>query len=257
MDTQVEVPAPLARHVESISVHGPSGVGLPYRVLPGLGAVAGFQFCGRLRVEREGTSRRLARSGISGVQRVARQFVPEGAVGSVLVRFTPWGAYGLLGCGLHELTDQQAALEEAAAGAREAQSRVEEGGAENAARAVVAWLMALYERRRREAHGEVVEAVRRVVASRGSEPVERIASRLLVGRRQLERLFREQVGVGPKEFASLARLGWVVEQAKRQRGWAGVAAAAGYADQAHFHRSFKARVGMTPAAYWRERSGGR
>ena len=35
--------------------------------------------------------------------------------------------------------------------------------------------------------------------------------------------------------------------------WAALAARAGYADQAHFIREFRALAGLTPAAYLRER----
>ncbi|HVX83820.1 MAG TPA: helix-turn-helix domain-containing protein [Phycisphaerae bacterium] len=251
MNRPIEIPAALTHYVESVAWDRRDGGGA-YLVLPGIAPVAGFQCAGRLWVRRGDQAERLAAGGISGVQREARHFVAEGATESVLVRFTPWGAYGLLGCSLAELADRQVGLEEVVVGGREMEERVAENRTEEAGAIVVGWLIERLERRRREAHAEVVEAVRQIVASGGGARIERVADRLLIGRRQLERLFREQIGIGPKEFGSLVRLGRAVRGMGEGRPWAEVAAAAGYADQAHFQRQFKERVGVTPGEFVRE-----
>jgi methylphosphotriester-DNA--protein-cysteine methyltransferase len=63
-----------------------------------------------------------------------------------------------------------------------------------------------------------------------------------------------QIGVAPKELASLARFTRAVERLGHNRSWAGLAVDAGYADQAHFIRSFKRRAGRTPAEFTRSGS---
>jgi AraC-like DNA-binding protein len=254
MDGPIEIPAALAPYVASVAWDRRAGDA--YRVLPGIAPVAGFQCVGRLWVRRGDQAERLAVGGISGLQGNARHFIPDGHAESILVRFTPWGAYGLLGCSLAELTDRQVSLRDVAGGVREVEGRVAESRGKQAGETVVSWLMELMARRRREAHGEVVEAVRQIVASGGGARIERVADRLLIGRRQLERLFREQVGVGPKEFGSLVRLGRAVRRISEGHGWADVAAATGYADQAHFQRHFKEWVGVTPGEFVRGGVGG-
>ncbi|WP_266160901.1 helix-turn-helix domain-containing protein [Dyella silvatica] len=65
------------------------------------------------------------------------------------------------------------------------------------------------------------------------------------------RLFRQQVGMGPKQFARLTRFRAVVDQVQRQQSvdWSRVAADGGYGDQAHLTHEFRAFSGMTPTAY--------
>ena len=250
--TSVSVPPMLAPYVAEVHVHETGAVAVPppYLILPGLTPVVGFQFRGRLSVVRADGIHGLARAGITAIQSTARTFLPDGPTGSVLVRFTPFGAYALLHASMDELADRHVALADVAPAAAEAQRQVAGGSAEAAAAAVLRWLLSLHERRR-EPHPDLVAGVRRIESSAGGERVEAIADRAGVGRRQLERLFRQQVGVAPKEFASLARFTRVAGQLGRRRSWADVAAAAGYADQAHFIRSFKRRAGTTPAEYVR------
>ena len=88
-----------------------------------------------------------------------------------------------------------------------------------------------------------------VAQTGGAVRIESMARELGIGRRQLERLFKLQVGVGPKEFASLARFGAALRRIDGATAWTDVAAAAGYADQAHFIRNFKRRSGLTPTEY--------
>ena len=78
-----------------------------------------------------------------------------------------------------------------------------------------------------------------------------------MGERRLQRAFDRSVGVSPKVLARVLRFRRAVRQldgaASRPGSWAGLAALAGYADQSHFIREFRALAGLTPAAYLRER----
>ncbi|MFT3914874.1 MAG: helix-turn-helix domain-containing protein [Anaeromyxobacteraceae bacterium] len=80
--------------------------------------------------------------------------------------------------------------------------------------------------------------------------VHAVAADLGVSERHLRRVFRETVGVGPKTFARLIRFHRALGAARagRREGWAGIAAAAGYYDQAHLIAEFRAIAGVTPQA---------
>lgn len=73
--------------------------------------------------------------------------------------------------------------------------------------------------------------------------------------RRLGRLFRRQVGYGPKSHARLLRFRAVVAQAhgRAQVDWAGVAADGGYCDQAHLAHEFRRFAGVTPATFMARR----
>jgi len=72
-----------------------------------------------------------------------------------------------------------------------------------------------------------------------------------LGKRNLERLFRQYVGVGPKWVIQRYRLHEAAEYAAtaEARDWPDLAARLGYADQAHFIRDFKRFVGQSPTRY--------
>ena len=83
-----------------------------------------------------------------------------------------------------------------------------------------------------------------------SANVNAVAADLGVSERHLRRVFRETVGVSPKAFARLTRFNRALGVARDdgQASWAGIAAAAGYYDQAHLIAEFRAIAGVTPRA---------
>jgi AraC-like DNA-binding protein len=92
----------------------------------------------------------------------------------------------------------------------------------------------------------VLEAAERL-ASAG---VNIVATDLGVSERHLRRVFREAVGVSPKEFARLVRFNRALRAAHEDDGesWASIAVAAGYYDQAHLIGEFHSISGVTPRA---------
>lgn len=83
-----------------------------------------------------------------------------------------------------------------------------------------------------------------------SASVNAVAVDLGVSERHLRRVFRETVGVSPKAFAKLTRFHRALRDAREDAhpSWAGIAATAGYYDQAHLIAEFRAIAGVTPRA---------
>ena len=93
----------------------------------------------------------------------------------------------------------------------------------------------------------------RIAADRSITRVDQIVAEEAMTARQLQRLFREYVGVTPKWVIQRYRL---IEAAERLAAGtlpdlASLALDLGYADQPHFIRDFKRIVGRTPADYAR------
>lgn len=98
---------------------------------------------------------------------------------------------------------------------------------------------------------EAADIVATIAAHPELTRVDDLARRCGTSVRQLQRLFAEYVGVGPKWVIRRYRLREVT--ARLESGapvdWAALAADLGYADQAHFARDFKDLFGEPPTAY--------
>ncbi|HEY2557729.1 MAG TPA: AraC family transcriptional regulator [Diaminobutyricibacter sp.] len=81
--------------------------------------------------------------------------------------------------------------------------------------------------------------------------VEQVAERFGIGIRRLQRLVGSHIGFSPKWLIQRSRLQEAAAALRSENppALADLAAALGYADQAHFSREFKTVVGSTPGAY--------
>ncbi len=80
-----------------------------------------------------------------------------------------------------------------------------------------------------------------------STHVNALADIACLSKRQYERVFRDTVGMNPKEYARIVRFQkalWLIQQG--ESNYAGISAECGYSDQSHFIRNFKELSGYTP-----------
>lgn len=99
---------------------------------------------------------------------------------------------------------------------------------------------------------EVGWAWQRLITTRGTLPIGRIADEVGWSHKHLIARFRRQAGLRPKTAARLIRLDAVwqhLDQQPKRLDWGQVAAGAGYADQAHLIRDFRQFTGTTPTGY--------
>lgn len=95
--------------------------------------------------------------------------------------------------------------------------------------------------------------IRRIARSIGelmrapSVSINVLADNVCLSRKQYERVFRELVGMNPKEYARVVRFQkamWMQQCGSRDYGY--IAHHCGYSDQSHLIRDFKAMSGHTP-----------
>jgi AraC-like DNA-binding protein len=81
-----------------------------------------------------------------------------------------------------------------------------------------------------------------------------IAETVGMSHRQLDRLFRERVGIGPKPLLRLGRFQRALRMLEQggRRPIAAAAVGAGYYDEAHLARDFRLFAGLSPGRYLRE-----
>jgi AraC-like DNA-binding protein len=93
----------------------------------------------------------------------------------------------------------------------------------------------------------------RIIADRTILKVDTLVEQFSLGKRTLQRIFSEYVGVSPKWVIMRYRLQEAADQLARHEivSWTQMALDLGYFDQAHFIKDFKMIVGRTPAEYAR------
>jgi AraC-like DNA-binding protein len=191
---------------------------------------------------------------IGAMSEAALVFVPAGAR-RFGVRFRPGAAAEYVREPLPGLLDARPALGDVTHAAKFALAeRVAEAKSHQARIGVIREFLLASGTRVRRRDARVGRAVRLLRKLDEPTPVRRVARALGLGERQLERLFAEQVGLGPKRFARIARLERAVALLETPiRGQAALAAHAGYADESHLIREFKALAAITPSEFARER----
>jgi len=96
------------------------------------------------------------------------------------------------------------------------------------------------------------EVIRR---EKGLISMEDLAGKAFISARQLEREFRQKVGISPKNYMRIARLNQVnrILANGRRLPLTDVSYMCGYSDQAHFIRDFKHFTGQSPKKFIRAR----
>jgi AraC-like DNA-binding protein len=109
----------------------------------------------------------------------------------------------------------------------------------------------------RDAQGELAgEIVEDIARDREIISVAQVCDRWRLPVLRLQRLFRRKIGVSPKWVIQRYRLHEVIERIHSQPAdsmppWATLAAELGFTDQAHFARTFRQFIGVTPGHYVR------
>lgn len=93
-----------------------------------------------------------------------------------------------------------------------------------------------------------------IIDDRSITSVDELAARARLGKRSLQRLFGNYVGISPKWVIARYRLHEAIAQlqAGAPIPWAQLAQELGYFDQAHFTRDFRKLIGRSPAEYARK-----
>jgi AraC-like DNA-binding protein len=197
---------------------------------------------------------------VVGTMRSALLVPLAGPARLVGVRFHPGAALRIFDASLAELTDRRIPLEllwgRAAEELAAALHRADTVDGARRAEHLIAERLGRATRRPADDEALAQRAVALLRRARGGVGVREVAAALDVGERRLQRAFDRSVGLSPKVLGRVLRLRRAIrrlDSAGRPLTWAGVAAAAGFADQAHLIREFRALAGITPAAYVRER----
>jgi AraC-like DNA-binding protein len=176
---------------------------------------------------------------VAGPDTAARWHPSPADVAYVAVRFSGGLGPALLGFRADEVRDRSPNLEELWP-SRQARLLSERVEADPAA-VLEAWVVERAARCDLDPFGPRVLAMAKAGSSMAA-----MADRLGISTRQLHRRCLAAFGYGPRRLARVMRFGRALEEIRRGAPLAQVAAACGYADQAHLSREVRTLAGTTP-----------
>lgn len=234
-----------------------SEVQITGNLLPGTSIVMAFRYRGTIKDLHAEPSHSFPLSAITGLRKSSRLFNYSHDTAVLLVMFNEGGAGAFFRQPLHDFFGESISLDAVlpCTLTREIEERLA-GANDNLQRITIVeqWLMA--QLNDYTADTRVLEAVQKIKAARGIIKIKELASQLYMSQDSFEKKFRSMVGASPKQFSSVVRLRYVIDQYPRLQNLSLAAIKAGYFDQAHFIKDFKTFTGKTPheffsnAAYW-------
>lgn len=94
-------------------------------------------------------------------------------------------------------------------------------------------------------------AISKILASPNQYRIKRISDQVGYSQKHIIKLFKEHVGVTPKDFLKVIRFQKAIQQIEQQNfvDWSTIAYDCGFYDQSHFIADFKVFSGFTPTEY--------
>jgi AraC-like DNA-binding protein len=173
----------------------------------------------------------------------------------LIIRFRPGAARDFLPVSVHTLADRATPLEDLWGAT--AEDFVDEASRE----IEITELVAIAERHllaHMRAPGDATAVVRRCVdaleRAHGGLSLDDLREVGGLTERQLERLFKEYVGISPKRLSRILRLDYLVSAVRNLDAvdWHDLIVMLNYCDQPHLIREFKDFIGMSPASFRKE-----
>lgn len=101
--------------------------------------------------------------------------------------------------------------------------------------------------------GPVDKAIDLILDSKGAVSISEIEKSCFVTERWLQRMFQKYVGLSPKFYSRIIRFNFIFQLMQEGNfSWLDITHRAGYFDQSHFIRDFKAFTGEDPSCYFFE-----
>lgn len=101
-------------------------------------------------------------------------------------------------------------------------------------------------------HKQLNAAIAALTKAGGNIPLEKLAYDVCLSPRQLQRIFKEEVGLSPKAFSQVLRFqkALYIKEQHPEISLLQLSLDSGFSDQAHFNRAFKQFTGFSPKNYF-------
>lgn len=180
-----------------------------------------------------------------------------GRIAMVGIVFKPAGLSSLFGLPMYEFTDERTDLSDVlGAVVPTLQARLAEAEGPAARIRLLEQFLNRQLGKKSDPFDRTDYAANRIVSQKGVTNINDLMGDLYVCRRQFERQFLHKVGVSPKYYARIRRVGYLCARLASQRwqvaDWHDLIYQSGYYDQSHFIREFTQFMGKRPTIYLKD-----
>jgi AraC-like DNA-binding protein len=221
-------------------------------LLPETGLVLGIRYSGSAALLRGSSAEKLPDWSIAGMRDSVRRIRTSPHGGLVVVHFRETGASRVFASPLLDLFNTTASLQDWLPSQPLERLRIDLAAVrDNRSRIALIEDFLAAQKDVRPPDAMVEAAVRAMRARRGKIPIRSLAQQIGVSQERFEKRFRREVGTSPKQYSSLLRLRFALNMYRPGRTLTDLALAAGYYDQSHFIREFRAVTGESPLNFFR------
>jgi AraC-like DNA-binding protein len=226
--------------------------GTENKLLPDTSVVIAFRFRGKITNVDRGAESTLPFSVISGLRTSSRTIRYSKASAALLVIFNEGGASAFFTLPLHELSCISVPLNEILTDGNlnEIGDKLSEAQSHSKRISIVEQLL-IDRLGKTRPDLLILRAVREIRAAKGNIKVTDLLADFPVSRDVFEKRFRSIVGTSPKQFSSVVRFKDLIQHYKPEMSLTEAAYLAGYYDQSHFIKDFRAFTGQSPKDFFR------
>jgi len=180
------------------------------------------------------------------------ELISRGDFHMLVVVLQPYAIYSLCKVAGYELTNQTVPLTDIF-GAKINDLEEQVIGAANICEAISlieSWLISQL-KKAKEPDGYLKRSIELICYNKGMLTIEKLLAQVPVTERQMERKFKEYIGITPKKFTDIVRFQAFIKALKSSKS-ASITEMVyrfGYYDQAHLNNYFKRKTGVTPFDY--------
>lgn len=226
--------------------------GMVNRILPDTSIVMAFRLRGQVSYSDNGATHHIAPSVISGIRDSSRLVDYAKDTSNLLVIFKEGGAAAFFKEPMHELGSISVSLDHLVQRGKVCAIEEELAAADNNnQRILIVERFLLSELKKTRSDALVSEAIQKIKLSKGDIKVKELLAGLPISRDPFEKRFRKITGTSPKHFAAIIRLKNLIENYTDAISFTEAAYSAGYYDQAHFIKDFRAFTGQTPHDFFK------
>lgn len=228
---------------------------LPYRVLPDLSVVMGFQYSGSIYILEQEKKRRLEHCGISGLQTQHKIFQLENfQTKTILVKFYPWAINAFFNEDAYHFTNQAVGLSEVLGSSsilcleEQLATTIEPDRLSGIVQTFLLDLLTSNNKKKLPPN-HIVALAKHLSCFKRVDSIATLARNYGVSIRNLERQFKSALGVSPKKFLCLSQFQKSIRHLLNGANWEQTIEHLNYYDQSHFINRFKQFSGLTPSQF--------